>query len=174
MGKEQIAKGLLDVLANKRLFRGTPASDTAGAGKYFTGDPNYSYIQNSEFVMPATVDVKNPYIAKSQREIERLGAFPEIVEDLKKQGYDSAVWMNPDKPTKGNSGWGNDYSQVFVFDEGRVKPMPNMSNPNIIKSSIIPTVGAGGLGILGQMLGDDERNYEMMSADELLNFVGDI
>lgn len=162
-----IPKGLLDILTKKRFFRGTPASENAGAGKYFTGDPSYSYIQNSEFVMPATLGIKNPYIAKTQREIERIGAHPEIVDELKEAGYDSMVWVNPNKPTKGASGWGNDYSQIFVFDEGMVKPMPNMSDPSIIKSGAIPTAGAGAL---GQILfsEDDQPSSDSMSADELL------
>ena len=151
----QGAKGLLDVLQNKRFFRGTPASETAGAGNYFTGDPNYSYIRNSEFVMPATLDIKNPYVAKTQREVERIGSHPDIVKELQDAGYDSMVLMNPSKPSKGASGWGNDYSQVYVFDEGMVKPMPDMTNPNIIRSS-----GLVGAGALGQILfGEDEDMY---------------
>lgn len=128
-----------DTLAFKNWFEGSTITDAQGqplvvyhgtgedftsfkAGpSYFSPRMDYSYVRNSDVVMPVYLNIRNPYRPASQQEIESIRSNPERYEELKAQGYDGMVWSMPDNLMKGASGWGNDLPQIVAFYPNQVK-----------------------------------------------------
>lgn len=128
-----------DTLAFKNWFEGSSITDAQGqplvvyhgtgedftafkAGpSYFSPRMDYSYVRNSDVVMPVYLNIRNPYRPASQQEIESIRSNPERYEELKSQGYDGMVWSMPDNLMKGASGWGNDLPQIVAFYPNQVK-----------------------------------------------------
>ncbi len=105
------------------VYHGTDSdfSSFAGGVAYFSPRWDYSYIRNSEFVMPVFLSLKNPYRPVDQAEIEQLRANPGRVEELKAQGFDGVIWSKPDDLLRGASGWGNDLPQIVAFYPNQIK-----------------------------------------------------
>lgn len=105
------------------VYHGTNADFTAfkAGPSYFSPRMDYSYVRNSDVVMPVYLNIKNPYRAVSQQEIETIRSNPERYEVLKAQGYDGMIWSMPDNIMKGASGWGDDLPQIVAFYPNQVK-----------------------------------------------------
>lgn len=130
-------------------------------GTYFSGSKDYGYMQaqaEGRQVIPAFLKIKKPYVAKTQSEIETARNNPKLVNKLKSQGYDSITWVSDKDKTKGRSGWGNDRSQVFVFDPSNIRSVNAVFDPSkqassaMLATRVVPTATAGllGLSALGQ------------------------
>ena len=105
------------------VYHGTDAdfSSFKAGPNYFTSRMDYSYIRNSDVVMPVYLNIKNPYRPASQHEIESIRSNPERYEQLKALGYDGMLWSAPGNIMKGASGWGNDLPQIVTFYPNQVK-----------------------------------------------------
>ena len=105
------------------VFHGTDADFTAfrAGPSYFSPRLDYSFVRNSDVVMPVYLNIQNPYRPASQQEIETIRSNPERYEELKVQGYDGMIWSKPDDIMKGASGWGNDLPQIVAFYPNQVK-----------------------------------------------------
>ena len=88
---------------------------------YLTTRPEYAYIQKTDNNYPVFLKMGNTYQARTQSEIESLRSNPDRVDQLKAQGYDSVSWCLPGNPSKGGSGWGNDYPQFVVFNQEQIR-----------------------------------------------------
>jgi hypothetical protein len=86
---------------------------------YFTASLNYSYSKNSSSVMPVFLNIKNPFIPSAQSEIETVSGDKKSY--LKSHGYDGIMWVKAGDITKGQSGWGDDYSQLAIFSSNQAK-----------------------------------------------------
>ena len=104
-------------------YHGTDGDFTAfkAGPSYFSPRMDYSYVRNSDVVMPVYLNIQNPYRPASQQEIETIRSNPERYEELKAQGYDGMIWSMPDNIMKGASGWGNDLPQIVAFYPNQVK-----------------------------------------------------
>lgn len=88
---------------------------------YFTSRLDYSYVSNSDVVMPVYLNIRNPYYPATQWEIENIRSQPERLEELKAQGYDGMIWAKPGDLMRGASGWGNDAPQFVTFYPNQIK-----------------------------------------------------
>lgn len=105
------------------VYHGTGDDFTAfkAGPSYFSPRMDYSYVRNSDVVMPVYLNIQNPYRPASQQEIESIRSNTERYEELKAQGYDGMIWSMPDNIMKGASGWGNDLPQIVAFYPNQVK-----------------------------------------------------
>jgi hypothetical protein len=89
---------------------------------YFTPDPRYGYVSRDiGAVVPAYVSLRRPYYADRVGFIERLRSFPEDVAELKAAGYDGVIYADPKNILRSPTGWGNDYTQIAVFEPTQIK-----------------------------------------------------
>lgn len=105
------------------VYHGTGDDFTAfkAGPSYFSPRMDYSYVRNSDVVMPVYLNIQNPYRPASQHEIESIRSNTERYEELKAQGYDGMIWSMPDNIMKGASGWGNDLPQIVAFYPNQLK-----------------------------------------------------
>lgn len=105
------------------VYHGTGADFTSfkAGPTYFSPRMDYSYVSNSDVIMPVYLNIQNPYRPASQQEIETIRSNPDRYEELKAQGYDGMVWSMPENIMKGASGWGNDLPQIVAFYPNQVK-----------------------------------------------------
>ena len=132
------------------VYHGTDPNSEEGFSQfkegvnYFTPRSDYSYVKNGKYVYPAYVNIKNPYRPANQSEIEQIRNNPERVEELKKAGYDSMLWSQPNNIMRGASGWGNDFPQIVTFYPNQVKSATgntgefNQGKPDITASKVEP------------------------------------
>jgi len=131
------------------VYHGTDAEFTEfkigdNGTAYFTPRSDYSYIENSDKVIPAYLSLKNPYFTDRQRVVEGLRSDPETVAELKAQGYDGVIYAKKENLLKGPLGWGNDYSQIVAFSPNQIKSATgnsgkfDPSNPDITKAAPSP------------------------------------
>ena len=95
------------------------------AAWYFTPDSTVAkkYGEVGEY----DIGVKNPLITDNQSLVESIRSFPEKINDLISQGYDSIYY----KPT---SGWGDDKPQLAIFDKQSAKLKQKDQVPGIQQS----------------------------------------
>ena len=90
---------------------------------FFSGDARYGKsggMSDARHSMPCYLRIENPkYVSKFT--IERAGVFPGIVEDAKRDGFDGLVYASRDDLRKGETGWGDDFSQIVTFYPNQVK-----------------------------------------------------
>lgn len=104
-------------------------------GFFFTADPQYSFVRAKGFegenrqVYPVYLRIENPLFIDRSEKMEGLNAWTDArdyVADLKRQGYDGIIWGDPDDLRKSPRGaWGDDRSQIFVFEPTQIKSVNN-------------------------------------------------
>lgn len=115
---------------------------------YFSPRWDYSYVQNSEIVLPVFLSIKNPYRPDTKSEIEQIRNRPERLLELKALGYDGILWANPNDLLRGATGWGDDLPQIVAFDPEQIKSAIgnrgtfDSSNPDISLRSHLPVASA--------------------------------
>lgn len=136
-------------------YHGTDKDITSFAPglSYFTPSTDYGFIQRSDAVYPAFLNIKNPYFTDVQREAETAKHWPEWIEELKAMGHDGIVYSKRGDITKGATGWGNDYPQYIAFEPTQIKSVFNEgsfdpTNPNILKAALPFAAGAGLMSML--------------------------
>ena len=118
-------------------------------GFFFTADTNYSYVgapREGGQVMPVYLKIEKPYFIERSEKMEGLNRWedaPAFIDKLKAEGYDGIIWgdkSNLRSPPRG--AWGNDRSQIFVFDPTQIKSATGNSgafDPNDPNISAIVT-----------------------------------
>lgn len=105
------------------VYHGTSAdfdSFKDGSNMFATNE-NYSYIKSSDRVIPVYLSLQNPYFTENQKDAEGVNYWDDWVAELKAKGHDGVIYSKKGDITKGASGWGNDYSQIAVFDNTAIK-----------------------------------------------------
>lgn len=88
---------------------------------YFTPRVDYGHVARGSSVLPAFLDIRNPYRPNTKSEIEQLRSNPERVAELRASGHDGMLWSNPHDIMRGASGWGDDLPQIAAFRPEQIK-----------------------------------------------------
>jgi hypothetical protein len=105
---------------------------------YFSPDRKSPYLRQANAVVPAYVSLKNPLYTSDTRLVMDLRTKPDVVQDLKNQGYDGIVYADPadlTKPSKSGNA-----PEIVSFYPSQVKSAVgnvgtfDPANPNILYS----------------------------------------
>jgi hypothetical protein len=132
---EDAARHIADLnrLIGKKIDKSTEERPS-GDGHYFTPSLGYSFTRDignfsNGRVMPVYLSIKNPKVMNAA-EIESAGRSWKV-EELKKQGYDGAIFSNDPKDIA-RDGWSG-ATQIVAFDPTQIKSAIGNSgkfNPN--------------------------------------------
>lgn len=101
-----------------RVYHGTPEEGIKGDLVYFADKPEIAKIFAESpttgkvgKVYPVDIKIENPYYAEGSQFIENAAYHPELVEPLKKQGYDGVIYKNEK----------TGHTEYLVFSQKQIK-----------------------------------------------------
>lgn len=106
-------------------YRGTTADEAQSrSGIYSTGNIDYANKfakHEGANVMPLMISRRKDYLPANQSEIEQIGYFPEMKQEMLNRGIDTVSWVSPNRIDRGASGWGDDASQFYSLNPANVR-----------------------------------------------------